>query len=182
MNDFRLPHAGMDATEKHKGKTIVTVTSTGTISLFPGAEGLNPIVAWVLGPRPVFDDFMFGPDWQEGCPRCSYNMDRVDSALVHLAQRDVTFAAISRAPFAKIEAFRKRMGWRFNWVSSYESDFNYDFHVSFTKDEMAKGEVYYNFDMTEFGSEEAPGISVFYKDTTGEIFHTYSGYARALDN
>ena len=125
--------------------------------------------------------FMFGPEWQEGCPSCSYNMDHVGGALVHLAQRDVTFTAISRAPFPKIEAFKKRMGWRFNWVSSYENDFNYDFHVSFTKDEMAKGKVYYNFDLTQFPSEEAPGISVFYKDATGDIFHTYSGYARGTD-
>ena len=125
--------------------------------------------------------FMFGPEWQEGCPSCSFNMDHTDGALIHLAQRDVTFVAISRAPWSKIEAFKKRMGWRFTWVSSHGSDFNYDYHVSFTKEEMAKGKVYYNFDMQEFPSEEAPGISVFYKDKNGDVFHTYSSYARGTE-
>jgi predicted dithiol-disulfide oxidoreductase (DUF899 family) len=125
--------------------------------------------------------FMFGPEWKEGCPSCSFNMDHTDGALVHLAQRDVTFLAVSRAPLPKIETFRKRMGWRFNWVSSFGNDFNHDFHVSFTKEEMAKGKVDYNYEMTEFPSEEAPGISVFYKDGTGDIFHTYSAYARGTE-
>ncbi len=125
--------------------------------------------------------FMFGPEWQEGCPSCSFNMDHTDGALVHLAQRDVTFVVISRAPLSKIETFKKRMGWRFKWVSSHDSDFNYDYHVSFKKEEMAKGKVYYNFDMQEFPSEEAPGISVFYKDKNGDVFHTYSSYARGTE-
>jgi predicted dithiol-disulfide oxidoreductase (DUF899 family) len=126
--------------------------------------------------------FMFGPEWQEGCPSCSFNMDHTDGAIVHLAQRDVSFAAISRAPMAKIEAFKKRMGWRFNWVSSYETDFNRDYHVSFTKEETAKGKVDYNYEMTAFPSEEAPGLSVFYKDKNGEIFHTYSTYGRGTES
>jgi predicted dithiol-disulfide oxidoreductase (DUF899 family) len=125
--------------------------------------------------------FMFGPEWKEGCPSCSFNMDHTDGALVHLAQRDVTFVAISRAPLPQIEAFRKRMGWRFKWVSSNQNDFNRDYHVSFTKDEMAKGKVYYNYNMVEFPSEEAPGLSVFYQDPTGDIFHTYSTYARGTE-
>ncbi len=125
--------------------------------------------------------FMFGPEWEQGCPSCSFLSDHIDGALVHLAQRDVTLLAVSRAPLSQIEAFKKRMGWRFNWVSSYGSDFNYDYHVSFTKEEMAKAKVYYNYDLREFGSEEAPGTSVFYKDATGAIFHTYSSYARGLD-
>ncbi len=125
--------------------------------------------------------FMFGPEWKEGCPSCSFNMDHTDGALVHLAQRDVTFVAISRAPLSQIETFKERMGWRFKWVSSYGSDFNYDYHVSFKKEEMAKGKVYYNFDMQEFPSEEAPGISVFYKDMNGDVFHTYSAYARGTE-
>src|SRR5216110_2864340 len=108
--------------------------------------------------------FMFGPDWQEGCPSCSFNMDHTDGALVHLAQRDVSFVAVSRAPLSKIEAFKNRLGWKFNWVSSYGTDFNYDYHASFTQDEIAKGKVSYNFDLVEFPSAEAPGISVFYKD------------------
>lgn len=125
--------------------------------------------------------FMFGPEWQEGCPSCSFNMDHTDGALVHLAQRDVSFVAISRAPSPKIEAFKKRMGWRFNWVSSYETDFNHDYHASFTPEEIAKGKVDYNYSLTEFPSAEAPGFSVFYKDKEGNIFHTYSAYARGTE-
>src|ERR1700691_4427797 len=116
--------------------------------------------------------FMFGPEWNEGCPSCSFNMDHTDGALVHLAQRDVSFAAVSRAPLSKIEPFKKRMGWQFTWVSSHVTDFNYDYHASFTPEEMARGKVEYNFDLGEFPSAEAPGICVFYKDKNGEIFHT----------
>jgi predicted dithiol-disulfide oxidoreductase (DUF899 family) len=126
--------------------------------------------------------FMFGPDWKEGCPSCSFNMDHTDGALVHLAQRDVSFAAVSRAPLSKIEEFKKRMGWRFAWVSSFGTDFNYDYHASFTPEEVAKGKVEYNFDLVEFPSAEAPGISVFYKDKSGAVFHTYSAYARGSEN
>jgi predicted dithiol-disulfide oxidoreductase (DUF899 family) len=126
--------------------------------------------------------FMFGPDWKEGCPSCSFNMDHTDGALVHLAQRDVSFAAVSRAPLAKIEEFQKRMGWRFEWVSSFGTDFNHDFRASFTKEELAKGKVEYNFDLVEFPSAEAPGISVFYKDKSGAIFQTYAAYARGTED
>src|SRR5229473_8600617 len=114
---------------------------------------------------------MFGAEWEEACPSCSFNMDHTGGALVHLAQRDVSFAAISRAPLTKIEAFKKRMGWRFAWVSSFGTDFNYDYSASFTPEEIAKGKVEYNFDLVEFPSAEAPGISVFYKDKSGSIFH-----------
>jgi len=138
----------------------------------------------------LFDDksqliiyhFMFGPEWYEGCPSCSFNMDHTDAALVHLAQRDVSFAAVSRAPLSKIEAFKKRLGWRFTWVSSYGTEFNYDYHASFTPEEVAKGKLEYNFDLVEFPSAEAPGISVFYKDKNGNLFHTYSAYARGTEN
>ena len=126
--------------------------------------------------------FMFGPEWQEGCPSCSFNMDHADGALIHLAQRDVTLTAVSRAPLPKIEAFRKRMGWSFNWVSSNQSDFNRDFHVAFTKDELATGKVYYNYQTGAFPSEEAPGISVFFKNDAGEVFHTYSAFARGMES
>ena len=129
----------------------------------------------------VIYHFMFGPDWQEGCPSCSFVSDHIDGALPHLAARDVTVVMVSRAPLAKIEAFKKRMGWQFKWVSSYGSDFNADFHVSFTQDEMAQGKVNYNYTMQEFPSEEAPGLSVFYKDAGGDVFHTYSTYGRGLD-
>jgi len=112
-------------------------------------------------------------------------VDHIDGALAHLAQRDVTLVAVSRAPLPKIEALKRRMGWRFKWVSSYGIDFNYDYHVSFTKDKMATGKVYYNYDIRDFQSigatDEIFGISVFYKAETGDIFHTYSTYARGGD-
>src|SRR5438552_4309262 len=126
--------------------------------------------------------FMFGPEWQEGCPSCSLNMDHTDGALVHLGQRDVSFAAVSRAPISKIEPFKKRMGWNFNWLSSYNGDFNYDYQASFTPEQMAAGKVEYNFDLVQFPSAEAPGVSVFYRDNAGNIFHTYSAYARGSEN
>jgi predicted dithiol-disulfide oxidoreductase (DUF899 family) len=125
--------------------------------------------------------FMLGPDWEEGCKSCSFLADHFDGAAVHLAHRDVTLLAVSRAPLQQIDAFKRRMGWRFKWVSSFANDFNHDYHVSFSKDEMARGGIYYNYAISEFPSEEAPGASVFYKDADGRIFHTYSAYARGLD-
>ena len=125
--------------------------------------------------------FMFGPGWKEGCPSCSFLADTFDGAAVHLAHRDVTFMAISRATLPEIEAFKKRMGWQFKWVSSFGSDFNHDYQASFSPQEIVVGKVYYNYEMTEFPSEEGPGASVFYKNPAGEIFHTYSTYARGLD-
>jgi predicted dithiol-disulfide oxidoreductase (DUF899 family) len=122
--------------------------------------------------------FMLGPGWKEGCPSCSLLSDHLDGAVVHLAARDVALAVVSRAPYAEIAPFKARMGWRFPWVSSFESDFNRDYHVSFSKEEVATGEFYYNYGMNGFPSEEAPGISVFAKDASGAVFHTYSSYAR----
>ncbi len=126
----------------------------------------------------VVSHFMLGPGWKEGCVGCSFRSDHVEGALVHLEHHDVSFVTISRAPFPEIEAFRMRMGWRFRWLSSCGSDFNYDYHVSFTKEEVATGEVYYNYESRRFLSEELSGISVFFKDETGEVFHTYSTYGR----
>ncbi len=125
--------------------------------------------------------FMFGPGWQEGCPSCSYLADHYDGSTIHLANRDTTLLVVSRAPLAEIEAFKKRMGWKFQWVSSFGSDFNFDYHVSFTPEEKANGNVEYNYAKSEFFSEEGPGISVFAKDSSGEVFHTYSSFARGLD-
>jgi predicted dithiol-disulfide oxidoreductase (DUF899 family) len=125
--------------------------------------------------------FMFAPGWVEGCKSCSYMADTFDGIAVHLAHRDVTFLAISRAPYAEIQKFQKRMGWNFKWVSSNNSDFNFDYNVSFTPEEKAKGNIFYNFDNADYFSEEGPGASVFYKNDAGEIFHTYSTYARGLD-
>jgi len=125
--------------------------------------------------------FMLGPTWEEGCKSCSFLADHFDGAQIHLAPRDVAFTAISRAPLPRIQAFQERMGWGFHWVSAFATDFNRDFGVHFTKAELA-GEVCYNYRKMRFGLEEAPGLSVFYKDEAGEIFHTYSTYQRGLES
>jgi predicted dithiol-disulfide oxidoreductase (DUF899 family) len=126
--------------------------------------------------------FMLGPGWEAGCPSCSYLADHFDGAVIHLAQRDASFVVISRAPLAEIEQFKKRMGWRFKWVSSFGSDFNYDYQVSISPEEKTSGKVLYNYEIIEkFPSEERPGASVFYKNEAGEVFHTYSTYGRGLD-
>lgn len=125
--------------------------------------------------------FMFAPGWEQGCKSCSYMADHNDGAIPHLAQRDVSFVAISRAPLADLQRFRQRMGWRFDWVSSHGSDFNHDFGVNFTQDEMSVGKVRYNYTMQPFPHEEAPGISVFYRDDAGDVFHTYSRYGRGVE-
>jgi predicted dithiol-disulfide oxidoreductase (DUF899 family) len=125
--------------------------------------------------------FMLGPDWEQGCPSCSFLADHFDGAVIHLAQRDVTFLVVSRAPLPQIETFKKRMGWKFKWVSSFGADFNHDYQVSASPEEKASGNAMYNYEMTTFPSDERPGASVFYKNDAGEIFHTYSSYGRGLD-
>jgi predicted dithiol-disulfide oxidoreductase (DUF899 family) len=149
--------------------------------VFEGPQG-KVMLADLFGDRSqlVVYHFMFGPEWQEGCPSCSFGMDHIGGTLVHLAQRDVAFITISRAPWAKIAKFKERMGWKFPWVSSYESDFNWEFRVSFKKDELADANRY-NFGTSSHPGEEAPGISVFYKDENGDVFHTYSTYGRGLE-
>ncbi len=124
--------------------------------------------------------FMLGPDWEAGCPGCSFLSDHVDGALPHLNNHDVTWVAVSRAPVAKIEAYKNRMGWKFPWVSSASSDFNFDYHVSFSPDDLGKDKVFYNFTSIppEDANDELPGLSAFYRNEKGEIFHTYSSYAR----
>ena len=124
--------------------------------------------------------FMLGPNWEEGCRSCSFLADHFDATQIHLAHRDVTFIAVSQAPLPRIKAFQKRMGWRFPWVSAFANDFQTDYGVHFTKEEIA-GEVNYNYGKRRFGVEEAPGVSVFYKDNAGRIFHTYSAYARGVE-
>jgi predicted dithiol-disulfide oxidoreductase (DUF899 family) len=147
--------------------------------LFDGPEGQETL-ADLFGGRSqlIVKHFMMGPGWKEGCVGCSFHADHIDGALMHLPQRDVTLLAVSRAPLAEIDAFRRRMGWRFKWVSSYGSDFNFDYHVSFTPDEIASGKVFYNYEQRDFMSEEMSGTSVFYRRPDGAIFHTYSSYAR----
>ncbi len=122
--------------------------------------------------------FMWRRELGEGCVGCSFLADHIDGANLHLAQHDVSFVVIPRAPLRDFEAFKKRMGWRFNWATSYGSDFNFDYNVSFTPDDLAKGEVFYNYRITKASIEELSGLSVFYKDSNGAIFHTYSRYGR----
>ncbi len=153
-------------------KNYVFDTSSGKAALADLFAGRSQLVVY---------HFMFGPDWQEGCPSCSLVSDHFDGTLPHLAARDVAFTAVSRAPLAKLVAFKKRMGWKFNWVSSNGSDFNFDYHVSFSPEQLAQGKVEYNYELQEFPSAEAPGLSVFYKDAAGDIFHTYSTYTRGLE-
>ncbi len=129
----------------------------------------------------IVQHFMFAPDWEQGCKSCSYMADHTDGMTVHLAQRDIAFVAISRAPIATIERFRQRMGWHFNWVSSHDTDFNYDYGVSFLPEQHATGKVHYNYCDQYFPDVEAPGISVFYKDDDNNIFHTYSTYSRGVE-
>jgi predicted dithiol-disulfide oxidoreductase (DUF899 family) len=150
--------------------------------VFDAPDGRRPLAELFDGRRQLLvQHFMLGPGWEQGCPSCSYMADHTDGMNVHLAQRDVTFLAVSRAPLAEIERFRRRMGWRFKWVSSHGSDFNYDFGVSFTPKEVAKGEVHYNYGAWRHAHEELPGISVFYRDDAGEVFHTYSTYGRGVE-
>jgi predicted dithiol-disulfide oxidoreductase (DUF899 family) len=126
----------------------------------------------------IVHHFMFGPGWKEGCVGCSFHSDHADGALVHLQNHDVSYVRVSRAPLAEIQAFNQRMGWHAKWVSSYHSDFNFDFHVSYSEADKARGKADYNFVEADYVSEEMSGVSVFYKDEAGSVFHTYSTYAR----
>jgi len=126
----------------------------------------------------IVQHFMLGPGWKEGCVGCSFKSDHIDGTLAHLEHHDVSFVSVSRAPIAEIEAFKKRMGWNFKWISSFSSDFNYDFHVSYTPEQIASGQAYYNYNFIPASSEELSGDSVFYRDSSGDIFHTYSTHGR----
>ncbi|HEY4781026.1 MAG TPA: thioredoxin family protein [Chthoniobacterales bacterium] len=150
--------------------------------VFDGPNGKETLSDLFAGrSQLIVNHFMLGPGWKEGCVGCSFGADHNDGIIVHLEHHDATFVAVSRAPRPEIEAFKKRMGWRFKWVSSFGSDFNYDYHVSFTPEEIRKGKVYYNYDMREFQVEELAGTSMFYKDENGDIFHTYSAFARGSE-
>lgn len=129
----------------------------------------------------MMQHFMFAPGWKEGCPSCSYMADHTDGMNLHLANHDVTVVAVSRAPLAEIERYRRRMGWHFRWVSSNGSSFNYDFRVSFTPEEVASGHIDYNFGQWDETGDEWPGISAFYKDEAGDVFHTYSTFGRGVE-
>ena len=127
--------------------------------------------------------FMYGPDWSEGCKICSMLGDHYDPLIIHLKHRDVTLVTVSRAPFAMLEAYKQRMGWRFKWVSSLNNDFNWDFHVSFKQEELDAGRAYYNYqEGAKFPVDEGPGISSFYRSAGGDVYHTYSSFGRGLEN
>lgn len=146
---------------------------------FVGVDGPLTIAGLFDGrSQLIVQHFMFGPGWEEGCVGCSFTADHIDAARQHFEQNDLSFVAVSRAPWPELEAYRRRMGWRFPWVSSFESEFNHDYHVSFRRDEIARGQVYYNWAPRDFQSEEMSGTSVFAKDAAGDVFHTYSTYAR----
>jgi len=150
--------------------------------VFEGPNGREALSDLFEGRRQlIVYHFMFGPGWEEGCKSCSYLADHFDGANWHLPHRDVTLVVISRAPLAELEPYQKRMGWRFKWLSSHPGDFNFDYHVSATDEEKAKEKMFYNYEVDELLSDEMPGLSVFYKDDRGQIFHTYSTYARGLD-
>ncbi len=129
----------------------------------------------------IIKHFMFGPDWSEGCVGCSFEMDHVQGALLHVPHHDLSFAAVSRAPFTALDAFRQRMGWRFRWVSSAGSNFNRDFRVSFEPQDIVDGQVFYNYAWQPFVCEELSGFSVFYRDEDGRLFHTFSAYGRGAE-
>jgi predicted dithiol-disulfide oxidoreductase (DUF899 family) len=149
---------------------------------FDGPNGTETLPDLFAGrSQLVIYHFMFHPDDAAGCPHCSLRADGFDGIGVHVHHRDVTMVVVSRAPLAKLEAYKQRMGWRFKWVSSGGSDFNYDYQASFTPDEMASKRAFYNFTMRDPFASEREGHSIFYRDETGAIFHTYSCYDRGND-
>ncbi|HWE24167.1 MAG TPA: DUF899 domain-containing protein [Myxococcales bacterium] len=150
--------------------------------VFEGPNGRETLAELFAGrSQLVVYHFMFAPEWDEGCRGCSFWADNFNGIISHVQQRDVTFVAISRAPLTKLQAFAKRLGWTFKWVSSGGSDFNFDFHVSFKPDDLARGKATYNYAPYDESSPDKEGISVFFKDESGAIFHTYSCFARGLD-
>jgi predicted dithiol-disulfide oxidoreductase (DUF899 family) len=150
--------------------------------VFDGPRGKATLADLFAGrSQLIVQHFMFAPDWNEGCKSCSFWADGFERMIPHLAARGTTLVAVSRAGLPKLEAFRARMGWTFDWFSSAANDFNFDYAVSFTPDEIKSGAKIYNFATSGFGVEEAPGISVFYRDEAGNVFHTYSCFARGLD-
>lgn len=151
--------------------------------VFEGPNGRETLADLFQGrSQLIVKHFMFGPDWEEGCVGCSYGADQDDGSLVHLVNHDVMFVAVSRAPYAKIAPFHRRMGWRFKWVSSAGSDFNFDYNVSFGEADKRRGKVFYNFRETDYALDELPGYSVFARDDEGRIFHTYSVFGRGTEH
>ena len=150
---------------------------------FDGPDGKESLAELFDGrSQLIIYHFMYGPDWEQGCPSCSFWADNYNNIIVHLNQRDISMLAVSRTALANLDAYKKRMGWDFKWVSSLENRFNYDFQVSATAEQLANKAMVYNYKQTDgWAAAEMPGISVFYKDEAGDIFHTYSTYSRGLD-
>jgi predicted dithiol-disulfide oxidoreductase (DUF899 family) len=147
--------------------------------VFDAPEGRVTLADLFYGRSQMFvKHFMLGPGQQTQCVGCSFEVDHVQGILDHLENHDVSYVVIARAPLEEIAAMKKRMGWKFKWVSSFGSDFNYDFHVSFTLEQIAKGETYYNYEMRQLPIEDLSGNSAFYKDEAGAIYHTYSTFGR----
>ncbi|HUK04903.1 MAG TPA: thioredoxin family protein [Burkholderiales bacterium] len=150
--------------------------------VFEGPNGRETLAQLFDGrSQLVVYHFMFGPDWPAGCPHCSRWADNFNGIVVHLNQRDVTMVAVSRAPYPKLAAYRQRMGWSFKWLSSFGSDFNFDFNVSFTPEEMAKKKAFYNYKMQNPDAPEREGVSVFARDARGDVYRTYSTFARGIE-
>jgi predicted dithiol-disulfide oxidoreductase (DUF899 family) len=150
--------------------------------IFDGPNGKETLAELFDGrSQLIVYHFMFGPGWKEGCPHCSFWVDHYDGARVHLNRRDTTLVLISRAPLKELAAFKKRMGWKLKWLSSFKNDFNFDYHVSFTPEEIKSGTLYYNYGKFKMDIDELQGVSAFYKDKSGDVFHTYSAHARGID-
>ena len=150
--------------------------------VFDGPDGKQTLSELFDGrSQLIIYHFMFDPNWDAGCLHCSFWADNFNEIIVHLNQRDITMVAVSRAPYCKLASYEKRMGWDFKWVSSYDTDFNFDYNVSFTHKQMEREETFYNYIFQNSNSPEREGVSVFYKDPSGRIFHTYSAYARGID-
>jgi predicted dithiol-disulfide oxidoreductase (DUF899 family) len=150
--------------------------------VFDGPTG-KVTLAEVFGGKSqlIIYHFMFGPDWGDGCPHCSFWADHFDSVNFHIGQRDTVFAVVSRAPWKEIEPFKQRMGWQFKWLSSFNTDFNFDFNVSFTPEQRKSGKAIYNYAPLKMDIDEREGVSAFYRDKNGGIYHTYSSYERGID-
>lgn len=152
--------------------------------VFDGPDGKQTLADLFDGrSQLIVYHFMYAPGWKEGCGGCSFLVDHIDGANQHLKHHDVSLIVVSRAPWSEFKSFKQRMGWQFKWVSSNSSDFNFDYHVSSTKDQIARGEAYYNYEKLESPDDagEGPGVSVFYRDERGDVFHTYSSYGRGGD-
>jgi predicted dithiol-disulfide oxidoreductase (DUF899 family) len=150
--------------------------------VFEGSQGHESLSDLFGGKNQlIVYHFMFGPRWKEGCPHCSFWADHFDGATIHLRQRDTTLVVISRAPWKEIEPFKRRMGWHFKWISSFGNDFNFDYNVSFTPEQIKTQRLFYNYAITRMAIDEREGVSAFYQDPKGSIFHTYSAYARGID-